>query len=450
MNKLILLFISSLILASCMQKKTAAPKPKDPTVTKSEMWDGIKQFGVVLEENTTSSITHDSSGNLYYASTVYISNGLTPPALVLKHELHLSKVSSVGKIIWEKKYTLGGFNMFFMENKSLYVDSSENIYFNFSASGTLNSTDATIGDIQSYLGKLDKNGNQIWLKNTCPAGATCMAYAIAADNNGIFTAGVLSNGNVEDPALPYANQDGFVLKYDASGNKTWAKQFTVPAGDMMITGLVTDSTPNLYVLANEVRLDSGTNGAVYKFDASGTQLWKNSVGTAASTLEYSSAVVLGGNVYAVGNAHGTVGGQTTVGLSDGALVKISATGVTSFVKTFGNNSSTTFNFHSIVDDGTSLYVAGDGDGPFVGFSPLGYSDAFIIKFDTTGAKKWLRQVGDSDASVVQAGLDFYRDSATGTGLLFLAGTTNSGLEDNTQRGTLDAFLAKFDVTGERY
>ena len=100
----------------------------------------------------------------------------------------------------------------------------------------------------SYLAKYDASGNLIWVKRPTGNGY-CWATRISTDANGnsYITGGF-------DSTLVFGNytlsnigiEDGFVVKYDASGNVVWAKSFN-GSGAEVGYGICTDAIGHVYV-----------------------------------------------------------------------------------------------------------------------------------------------------------------------------------------------------------
>jgi uncharacterized protein (TIGR02145 family) len=107
--------------------------------------------------------------------------------------------------------------------------------------------------------------------------------------------------------------------------------------------------------------------------------------------------------------------------------------------------------------GTSLYFCGTTNSPnniatINSFQPSlgGMEDAFLVKFDTSGSRKWGTYYGGSS---VEAGSSIRIINDT---ILFLAGATMSSSNISTSgshqpgfSGLADAFLVRFDTSGQR-
>jgi hypothetical protein len=150
----------------------------------------------------------------------------------------------------------------------------------------------------------------------------------------------------------------------------------------------------------------------------------------------------GGSVYVVGDTHSTeFDKQTNLGGSDAFVTKFDASGarLTVFLGGAGNDSAYAV---TTAADG-SVYVAGGTTGSFDGQTNLGGSDAFLTKFNEAGVQQWTRFAGG-------AGSDTARSVALGTdGSVYVAGVTTGSFDGQTHQGNDDAFVTKFSASGVR-
>jgi hypothetical protein len=88
--------------------------------------------------------------------------------------------------------------------------------------------------------------------------------------------------------------------------------------------------------------------------------------------------------------------------------------------------------------GASVYVAGLTSGAFPGHINLGAEDAFLSKYDESGNELWTRQFGTSDADEA---IGVFVD-ATG---VYVAGLVAGALPGLIHNGGADAFVRKYDA-----
>ena len=91
------------------------------------------------------------------------------------------------------------------------------------------------------------------------------------------------------------------------------------------------------------------------------------------------------------------------------------------------------------------FVSGDiartPDGGLPGQTSLGSVDAFVRKYDATGAEQWTRQFGTTGADYA------YAVAVDATGNIFVGGFTSGIFPGQTSAGGMDLFVRKYDATG---
>ncbi len=130
--------------------------------------------------------------------------------------LHLIKVNNKGDTLWVKKYGI---------SKKKYAYSPRNIYFlpneDILIIGDIFKPDSVYGS-KSYgiVQKLDKYGNQKWLKEYSDGSYICKLIegTICSDGNYLFT-GLRRTYNAQSKSENYA--DPYIIKIDSLGNIVW-------------------------------------------------------------------------------------------------------------------------------------------------------------------------------------------------------------------------------------
>jgi hypothetical protein len=110
------------------------------------------------------------------------------------------------------------------------------------------------------------------------------------------------------------------------------------------------------------------------------------------------------------------------------------------VKQFGTERSD-YAAGVVVDATGNIYISGVTNGSFPGNSNAGSEDVFLMKFDVNGAQQWVKQFGTNK-----------NDTATGvavdaTGNVYITGETYGSFPGNRNERYRDGFLMKFDANG---
>jgi hypothetical protein len=140
-------------------------------------------------------------------------------------------------------------------------------------------------------------------------------------------------------------------------------------------------------------------------------------------------------VLVAGSTSGTLEGQTSAGGGDAFVRKYDASGAVLWTQQFGSASSDAA--HSVAVDGAgNVLVAGSTGGTLEGQTSAGDYDAFVRKFDSSGALLVTRQFGS--ASVDNAS----SVAVDGSGNALVAGRTGGTFAGQTNAGGMDAFVTR--------
>jgi hypothetical protein len=161
------------------------------------------------------------------------------------------------------------------------------------------------------------------------------------------------------------------------------------------------------------------------------------LGTTGNDFANAVAVDSAGNAYITGFTDGTLDGQTNAGGIDAFLAKYDSSGNKLWVKLLGTSGNDGA-FGVAVDASGNAYITGYVGGSLDGQTYAGLGDAFIAKYDSSGNKQWVKLLGTSGS-----------DGAGGvavdaSGNVYIAGNTNGNLDGQTNAGDYDAFIAKYN------
>ncbi len=232
------------------------------------------------------------------------------------------------------------------------------------------------------------------------------------------------------------------------------------AGNIYTAG-ITASTNGIASGGFQNSLSGDYDAFLSKFDSNGNLLWSTYYGGTLYDQAYSVTTDVAGNVYLAGWTASTSGissgGFQNIyggGNYDAFLVKFDASGNRLWATYYGGL-STEYGYDVATDPSGNVYLSGYTSSA-TGIASGGFQntfggdiDAFIVKFDASGNRLWASYYGDIG---VEIGWSVATDL---TGNVYLAGQTSSNSAissmgfQNTLGGISDGFLVKFDQLGNR-
>jgi hypothetical protein len=323
---------------------------------------------------------------------------------------------------------------------SVAVDISGNVYVTGATFGAL-LEQTSLGGEDAFVRKYDDSGSEIWTKQFGTSGRD-YAYGVAVDASG----NVYVTGGTDDTLSGQSSSggwDAYVRKYDGAGSELWTRQFgTWTSADDGAYGVAVDVSGNVYVTGGtegeflEQKSSGGLDAFVRKYDGSGNELWTRQFGTSGSDEAWGVAVDASGNVYVTGITGGTLPGQISSGGNDAFVRKYDGAGNEIWTKQFGTSANDDA-WGVAVDVSGDVYVAGYTGSALPGQISSGSNDAFVRKYDDSGNELWARQFGTS-ANDFANGMAVDASSS-----VYVAGYTGGALHEQTSSGGDDAFLIKF-------
>lgn len=210
--------------------------------------------------------------------------------------------------------------------------------------------------------------------------------------------------------------------------------------------IATDSIGNVYVVGYASGgLNGSTNAGggdivIIKYNPSGVNQWTKQFGTTGDDIAYGIATDNSGSIYVAGYTVGELDGNTNTGGINRFVTKYSSTGVKQWTKQAGT-ATEDIAYAVTTDTSANIYVAGYTFGNLDGNTNAGSSDVFIVKYDSSGIKQWTKQIGTLSVDVA------YGIATDGIGNIYIAGYTSGGLDGNTNAGGTDSFVIKYDSSG---
>ena len=301
---------------------------------------------------------------------------------------------------------------------------------------------ATGGDI--LTAQYGTTGAQRWVDQV-DGGGYEGGDGIVAKRNGDLLVGGYTTGNVALTNL--GQEDGFLLRYPASRNATWAAQFGSLGNDYFYGAALgaRDSVWGVGSTGGEEwsPFGGGVDIALVHFSSSGDRIEAFQHGTPQTDYGLAAAPAPSGGIYVVGVTQGDFQGNNggvSKGDSDGFLARFSSTGQLLWVRQIGSIYFDSLNAVSVSARG-DVYVAGVAGGSVESNTWSGDSDVLVAKFDRNGNRKWLRQFGTAQAETVN-GIGISR-----SGAVYVVGSTDGALDGGTLPTDGEAMVIRMDTSG---
>ena len=345
---------------------------------------------------------------------------------------------------------------------SKYAADGTNLWTRFiGANGNDFANDITLGSdgsvsVTGYAqASIDGSFGSVFLSKYTAEGAMVREFYIAysqldggssvatAPDGEIFVGGITS-GNI-DGEMNHGLTDGFLSKYAADGTRLWTRTLGSTNNDN-VHAIASDASGNVYAtgwttgsLDGQNNNGGGGDAFLSKYDGVGNRLWTQVLGS--SGTDYANAVSVGpdGSVYIGGRSGGSMEGQPYGGGSADLFVsKFAPNGTKLWTKMLGGSANEEVLSIVATSDG-SVYITGNNDGNLDGQTNNGSKNIFIAKFDSDGTKAWTRLEGTSNADAV------YRLAVGSDGALFLAGGTFGSFNGQVILTGGDATLTKYSA-----
>ena len=310
-------------------------------------------------------------------STLTITSSKAPPPTSILGVRNITKP----KVLWTREYE----SQISKVPTSIVVDNNGYIYY--SGSG--------------FIRKLTPTGE---LVGELYPPVNARALNVDADGN-VYFAGYAS--------ILGTNIGSSIFKFDSTGKTIWTASITSGSQDK-VAGIAIDKVGAVYAVGTTSGiLDSQTNnnnigrigqdGFLVKFDAGGNRLWIKQMGS--SGFDTGNAVSIGadGAIYVTGSANygspfsNSINGQS-IGLQDIYLAKFTPDGTLSWLKVVGTTSDESSESMIVTADGF-IYIEGMvRELDFYGKQVSG-GNRFVSKFDTAGQMIWFKSLAATDPDI---------------------------------------------------
>lgn len=395
----------------------AHPSPAvsaDATLTVAAAWSGIREDGARdLSFDAARAVASDSQGNVVIAGTADNGSFASDPPGLHSHAF-VAKYSAAGELLWAHRFPVAGNIGAPDEANGVATDSSGNIYVAGHTQGTFAGQQHAGGTLDVALLKYDRDGNLLWARQF---GSDNEDYgrAIAVDKDG--NAFIVGNTWGQLPLQPETIGEVFIAKFDANGNRLWIRQWG-SGGDGANRdagrGVAVDAAGNAYMAgyipfsyANTTPGGSG-DGFAAKYDTDGNQAWFTRLRGLGPDDANAIAVAADGNtIYLTGRTNSDFGlpgwpaqDIFCCGTPDAFIARLDGAGAIrwalnlSSVPQPGPTHFLDIGAAIATDaDGGSAYIAGYTTGTMPGETTQESQDIFVARYDSDGARAWVRQFG---------------------------------------------------------
>ncbi|OYU66701.1 MAG: hypothetical protein CFE22_07760 [Cytophagaceae bacterium BCCC1] len=353
--------------------------------------------------------------------------------------------------------------------ESVAVDASSNVYItgSFYGTATFGATNITSsGQSDIFVAKYSSSGVLAWVQK---AGGTLTdnSFSVNVDGSGnIYIAGYYQ-GTATFGATNFnsaGSSDIFLAKYSSTGALTWI-QTAGGTGSEYAASLAVDASGNAYITGafsgtstfGPTSISSvgiGYDTFVAKYNSSGGLTWVQKGGGNQQDVSSSVAVDASGNVYICGYFTGTASfgviSVTSVGYIDAYLAKYSSSGVITWVKV-GGGTGHDLSQSLCLDASSNIYMTGSFNG-IATFDATNLvatstnSDIFVAKYSSSGVLNWIQKVGGTSSKTSNSIIVNSNGDAFVCG--YFTGTSVFGTTSMVSEGGSDVFVAKYNSLGD--
>lgn len=448
------------------------------------------------DDETSYALTTDKWGNVYMTGTTgSLSNIATTGAHQATYgggtntygaDAFLSKWNTDGDLLWATYY--GGDKIDVA--KGVGCDTTGNVYMGgYTTSQSAISTMGSYQEVKAgnaarydiFLVKFDTSGQRQWgtyyggIQNE---GNTAFGLNCDIHDNILITGNTSSNAGISTPGTYMPNQsdnyDGFLAKFNTSGQLQWGTYYGGSGGDYP-QSVLSDSFGNAYIAGYTNSLNGistanafqtinagGDDAFLSKFDGSGQLIWSTYLGGASQDRGY---VVSNHNnqIYVGGITQSLTGIATSGSFKDTFTTGIGGDGFLANFNLNGNLNWSTYYGGENAESVGGIFINVQGDiylsGQTQSLSGIatvgslkdslsGSSDVYLVKFNMIGERQWGTYFGSPDIE----SLEFITGDKNAN--IYLSGRTNGAVNIATNNsfqsslnGGFDAFLVKLNDCG---
>ncbi|MFP2912314.1 SBBP repeat-containing protein [Pyxidicoccus sp. 3LFB2] len=323
------------------------------------------------------------------------------------------------------------------------VDSSGAIYLTGTTRGLIGEPGEQGGSQDAFVAKLNASMQFQWVHQVGSSGDDTTWDVTTSAAGDTYVVGLTPG------AMPgqgsRGQSDFFAIKYNTSGGRDWLVQGGSAEEDY---GQSIALAPNNRLrIAGSTLADPsmGFDAVVYEVDASNGHILEDvAFGSTSGAGERGEgvAVAADGRTWVVGSTLGNLGG-TPSGSTDAFIRELDA----------NLNEVWTYKRGTADIDAALEVVSAGSNGTYIlalSYSNLvdggrendGIANAFLMRFNTQRELRWVRRIGASNYPTSATGL-----AVDANGNAYVAGWTSGALPNAQHQGGTDAFVVRFDRSG---
>lgn len=330
--------------------------------------------------------------------------------------------------------------------RSVTVDPSGKIWVAGETYGSLGSANA--GQTDVFLSRLSTNGSVDFTRQRGGSDEDPTHGVAVVGNDTVFAAGGTFSSTIDGQAS-LGQSDNLAVRYTTGGAWLGTTRFGTSGSDE-VRGVAGNATHLLMAGTTEGSFDGQVNAGAFdaflsKRDSTGAVAWTRFVGTTGVEDGRATAFDTTGNAYLAGSTSGSLNGSINAGEEDLFVARYDSTGARTLLKQIGGTRGELP--RAVEADGSgNIYLTGSTTGNLGGQTHVGVGlfdyDAFVMKLDNTGNVLWTRLLGGSG-----------EDDSRGIGVDAAGHVWIGGLSDNALGGRAstpnhyDAFVAEYDNNG---
>lgn len=346
----------------------------------------VKQLHAPNAETTAMAVATDTSGNVYVAGYTFGAfDGNTQTGNV---DLILTKFDSSGAKQFSRQLGAAGNSV---ETHAIAVDSNNGyVYVVGYTTGGLNGN-AQIGTTDAFLAQYTTAGDLNYVRQLGVATKSTDGGSVAVDTSGnVYVAGN-TTGGLNGNTLT-GTRDAFLAQYTSAGTLNYVVQLGAATKDTYGTSVAVDASGNLYLAGqtagglNGNTLTGTADAFLAQYTSAGSLNYVKQLGAAGDSASARHVFVASsGDVFLAGTTSVGLNGNTLVGTSDAYFAKYSSAGNLDYVRQLGAAGVDTWGVGVATDASQNIFFGGGSYGGINGNAPIGASDIFIAKYNSSGA-----------------------------------------------------------------